>query len=189
MGHYALPCYKEAFEELNDENMDELFDIRYYESHFEKGRCIIQEEGGIVSLAENDKHYMKFIIPDDPDAVCTQLLFDHATLKMCSYGQFLKKGNEKIGVWRSFDENGEVTYEKDYETDYPLSWDKAYEILQNMGIHFNDIKLIGRQINPDATPIWYFFVSKEIGTMGEIQLDANTGKVLLNKYNKVKSLM
>ena len=103
----------------------------YYESHFLDGKCERKLEGSTVYMSETDDCYLMRFFPDNNDPCCRELRFDHRTLKMIEEGRFLSKGNVKIGQWISYDMDGNVTEETDFDQDqFPLKWDQISSVLR-----------------------------------------------------------
>ncbi len=117
----------------------EEFDLVYFEEHNNDGECVIDTEGGRIIMLESDDTYEVIIEPKNPIMVCTQKLFYPDTLSMFSIGQFLKYGGTKIGVWKLYDEDGEIMEEIDYDKDWEVDWEKLFPLLVVNGINLKKI--------------------------------------------------
>ena len=96
------------------------FDIFFFENHSTNGKYICQEDGNYVVWYECADGYGKQIVPMGADMVCTQIKFYPDTLTIASDGQYLKDWHEPIGVWKTYDREGQVTEMKDQDADYPV---------------------------------------------------------------------
>lgn len=117
----------------------EEFDLIYFEEHNNNGECVIDTEGGRIIMLESDDTYEVIIEPKSPIMVCTQKLFYPDTLSMFSIGQFLKYGGTKIGVWKLYDEDGEIIEETDYDKNWEVDWEKLFPLLVVNGINLKKI--------------------------------------------------
>ncbi len=118
----------------------EEFDLVYFEEHNNDGECVIDTEGGRIIMLESDDTYEVIIEPKNPIIMlCTQKLFYPDTLSMFSIGQFLKYGGTKIGVWKLYDEDGEIIEETDYDEDWEVDWEKLFPLLVVNGINLKKI--------------------------------------------------
>ena len=123
---------------------EEKFDIRFFEDHFQQGQCRIKTGEGLVTIMETDDGYSVVTEPDFPNMVCDIKIYFADTLTLKQHGLFLKKGSTRIGVWTTFDRQGDVVDETDYEVGWNIHWDQLCKLIEAEGIDFGRLVSITR---------------------------------------------
>lgn len=123
------------------------FDIYLFEQHYHDGQCRLEMDGNSVNMFECDDCYMVQIEPPHPNMVCLLKTYDADTLSLKSEGHYLKLGGTEIGVWKTYDEFGEVLEETDYEEGWKTSWDALLPLLAAEHIDINQVVDISRFID------------------------------------------
>lgn len=154
------------------------FDIFFFENHSTNGKYICQEDGRYVVWYECDDGYGKQIVPMGPDMVCTQIKYYPDTLTIKSEGQYLKDWHEPIGVWKTYDPEGNVIEEKDSDADYPVKWVQMKQILEEHHINVDDIMRGWRQKPNEGHPEWRFQMKTVKSTMEKLRFDAVNGNLI-----------
>ncbi len=113
---------------------EDVFDIEYYLQHEEGGMACYRELTSTIRLFEFADMYVKQIEPDYPDMVCTQISFYQDTLTIKEKGQYLKHGGVEIGIWKEYDETGNLIESENMDEDYPVIWQQLEEILKDKDI-------------------------------------------------------
>lgn len=98
-------------------------------------------------------------------------------------GGFLK------GVWKEYNDKGELIKETDYDAPYKnFPWEKTEEFLKNRNVDLtNPLTSVFREVNPENIPVWYleWDSGKKNKSMFQIienvEINAITGKII-NEY-------
>ena len=162
------------------------FDIFFFENHSTNGKYICQEDGNYVVWYECADGYGKQIVPMGADMVCTQIKFYPDTMTIASEGQYLKDWHEPIGVWKTYDREGQLTNEDDRDVDYPVKWNQMKQILEGNHVNLDDIMRGWRQKPQEGHPEWRFQMKTVNRTMETLRFDAVTGNLLERKSIKLK---
>jgi hypothetical protein len=125
----------------------EKFDIYWYEQHFKDGFCQKESEEGVVTIMENHDVYTLFMEPHSPNMVCEIKTYDADTLLLKTEGKCLKHGGTQIGVWKTYNEYGDVVEEKDFEEGWNIGWDALLPRLEAHKINLNQISDIIRYLD------------------------------------------
>ena len=156
----------------------EKFDIFTYERYFNDGRCIIKNDNETICLFETDDEFGKKIEPNDPETVCTQIMYSPETLTVSCVGQYIKGWNIEIGVWREYNKFGEVTAEQDMDEHYPVKWKDMIEHFRANGIALDDITMMKRSKNRKSGRYeWMLTLTPEPKVSEIVHFDAATGEV------------
>ena len=129
----------------------EEFDILYYEENYKDGGCRFERDGHTFMMSESDDRYTIQVEPPFPDMVCTIKQFFPDTLTLMIMGHYLKHGNCSIGVWTTYDRNGEVLEETDYEEGWNVGWEALLTTLVAEKVNFKNIVSIDRCILNEET--------------------------------------
>ena len=161
----------------------EQFDLMFFESHFQDGKCIIEKDGFTVSIHEYTQYYSVCNEPPMPEMECQEMLYFADTLSLMAEGHYLKFGHTRIGVWKTYDRYGDLTEETDYEQGFNISWEKMVPILQGNQIDLNTVVSIGRNRFPfemeNGAPRWFLIVYlEEEGLYGEYEFDGLSGETI-----------
>lgn len=132
---------------------EELFDIVYFEEHFKEGQCRFEHEGTTVTMLESDDAYIVQTDPPFPEMVCDFKMYYADTLTLLLTGQLLKNGSTKIGVWKTYDREGILVEEKDYEDGWKIHWEQLAEILRKQEIELASVVSITRFDGGKAKPV------------------------------------
>lgn len=162
------------------------FDVFTYEQYFAQGKCMIREGSNVLSLFETKDAYGKLIIPDDPEMVCQQLMYDPETLTLIEEGTFLKDFNIPIGVWKNYDLEGNVIDEEDMDKDYPVKWNDLKGIMLANDIHLDDVQELFRKINAEKQPVWILKMKTKHQVREIITIDAVHGEIIERKKTSIK---
>jgi hypothetical protein len=162
------------------------FDVFTYEQYFAQGKCMIREGSNVLSLFETKDAYGKLIIPDDPEMVCQQLMYDPETLTLIEEGTFLKDFNIPIGVWKNYDLEGNVIDEEDMDKDYPVKWNDLKGIMLANDIHLDDVQELLRKPNVEKQPVWILKMKTKHGIREIITVDAVNGDIIERKKTSIK---
>ena len=162
------------------------FDIFEYEQLFAYGRCIKREGSNIVVLFETKDAYVRTIVPDYPDMVCQQFVYDAETLNLSYEGQYLKDFDIQIGVWKCYDIDGNVIEMKDMDEGYPVKWSDLKGILMTNYIKIEDIQHLSRTKDEMNKPIWMVAMKTMLGRREIIIIDAVTGRIIQRITQKIK---
>lgn len=164
----------------------DTFDLFEYEQLYADGRCEMREGNNTVVLFETDDAYGKTIIPDDPEMVCRQFMFDAKTLGLRNEGQYLKDFDILIGVWKTYDLDGNVIEEKDMDEGYPVKWTDLKGILMANDIKMEDIQSLSRIKDETNKPVWLVMMKTVLGRREIIRIDAVTGEILQRITQRIK---
>ena len=154
------------------------FDVFTYEQRYANGKCVLREGNNTILLFETDDAYGKTIVPDDPEMVCRQYMFDAETLALSNEGQFLKDFDILIGVWRRYDSEGNVVEEKDMDEGYPIKWNELKGILLANGIRMDNVQRLSRTKDEQGKPAWLAVIQTNEGGRQVIRIDAVTGDII-----------
>ena len=161
------------------------FDIFTYERYFNDGRCIIKNDRETICLFETADEFGKKIEPNDPETVCTQIMYYPDTLTVSCVGQYIKGWNIEIGVWREYDKFGEVTAEQDMDEHYPIKWEEMIGRFRANGIGLDDITMMKRSENPITGKYeWMLTLTPEPKVSEIVRFDAGTGEVIKRVKDK-----
>lgn len=156
------------------------FDIINYESHFANGKCRYEKEGRTFSVLESDDSYTVQSEPAFPDLVCDFIQYDAYTLYLKTQGQFLKNGSAKIGKWKSYDSNGNLVEEIDYEAGWNIGWNELLLLMDKEGIDLRRVVSILRikTDNPsdERKLVWIVGVLINDAVIVEYSFDGQTGE-------------
>lgn len=117
----------------------EKFDLFLYEQNFQGDACIIEEQGATMSMYEEEEEYVVRIDREMPCMVSTVKTYYADTLTLKTVGDCLKQGDTKIGVWKTYDEFGELIEEIDYDEGWKINWEQLQPILLADRIDFKSI--------------------------------------------------
>lgn len=107
----------------------EKFDLFLFEEHFRNGVSTFEGEGETTSMYEYNDEYVVRIDREMPCMVSTVKTYYADTLNLKTIGDCLKQGGTKIGVWKTYDEFGEVIEETDYDEGWKINWEQLQPIL------------------------------------------------------------
>ena len=156
----------------------EKFDIFTYERYFNDGRCIIKNDTETICLFEVDGEFGKKIEPNEPDSICTQIMYNQDTLMVSCIGQYIKGWNIEVGVWREYDKFGEVVYEDDKDKHYPIKWEDMLERFRANGINPDEITMLKRSKNRQSDRYeWMLTLTPEPKVSEIVRFDAETGEI------------
>lgn len=119
--------------------MMEKFDLFLYEQNFRDDACIIKGQGATMSMYEEEEEYVVRIDREMPCMVSTVKTYYADTLNLKTIGDCLKQGDTKIGVWKTYDEFGELIEEIDYDEGWKINWEQLQPILLADRIDFKRI--------------------------------------------------
>lgn len=122
----------------------EKFDIFSFERHYRNGVSTFNIDGATVTMFEDEDEYVARIDSGMPCMVNTIKVFDSETLALKNQGDCLARGNTKIGVWRTYDQFGEIIEEIDYDEGWKIGWEQLRPILISDQIDFKRITTIYR---------------------------------------------
>ncbi len=122
------------------------FDIYLFEQHYHDGQCHIEMDGNSLNMIEGDDCYMVQIEPPHPDMVCLLKTYNADTLTLKSEGNYLKLGGTEIGIWKTFDQFGEVIEETNYEEGWKTSWEDLLLLLSAEHIDLDNVVGISRYV-------------------------------------------
>ena len=123
----------------------EGFDIHLFEENYHKGKCRFELGGNAIIMSEWKNYYETLIEPLSESAmICIQKLYYNDTLALMKEGKYLKLGSTKIGVWKEYDEEGELVKEIDYDTGWNVDWETIFSHLLMLGFDVKKIVRISR---------------------------------------------
>lgn len=161
----------------------EYFDLIYFESHYKNGICSIEKDGFTVLINEHEEDYSVCREPSMPEMECQEKLYFADTLTLMSEGHYLKYGHTRIGIWNTYDRNGNLIQKTDYEQGFMIGWEKILPILEANHVDLYTIVSIDRNRFPfereNGSPRWYFITYREEENQyGEYVFDGLTGEML-----------
>lgn len=160
-------------------NNEDRFDIVYYVTHREYGTANYREENNAVYLYEFDDSYVKQIVPDLPDMVCTQVLYYGETLGVKERGQYLKHGGIGVGVWEYFNKDGTLNHTEDKDEHFPVKWEQMEQILKDNDISLLTADSIFRYYDEEKdTSTWTIVIKIAWDNGCRYVFDARTGEML-----------
>ena len=159
-----------------------LFDVFSYETHYANGVSVVKEGVNTVYMSETEEEYIKQVFPPDPDMVATQTTYFADTLTMSGQGHFLKKWNIEIGIWMTYNHDGELIEEINKDEHYPLSWEEMKTCFLANGIHLGDIRLFRRAQDVETGRYcWILTLHAPRGVLDMAFFDAQTGDLINRK--------
>ncbi|MBO7507287.1 MAG: hypothetical protein J6T67_07890 [Paludibacteraceae bacterium] len=162
------------------------FDLFAYEQNYRDGQCVLREDRSTIVLFETDDAYGKQVIPDAPEMVCTQYMYDPESLDLTSEGQFLKDHYIQIGLWKQYDAYGEVVEEQDMDKGFPVKWAELKGILLANGNRLEDIQQLSRFYGEDKRPVWLAVMKTVQGVRETLLVDAVSGEVIQHESKRLK---
>lgn len=114
--------------------IEDTFDIVYFLRNERNGLACCLEGKSIMNLFEFPNQYVKQIIPNYPQMVCIQIIYDEDTLLPVVKGQYLKHGSVAVGLWEYYDEDGHLDHVVNMDEHFPITWPKLEQILKDKDI-------------------------------------------------------
>ena len=127
----------------------EKFDLFLFEENFHDGVSTIEEEGSTMSMYEDDDEYTVRIDREMPCMVSTVKTYYADTLTLKTEGDCISCGTAKIGKWKTYDPEGELVDEVDYDEGWKINWEQLQPILIADKIDFKRILNICRVPDKD----------------------------------------
>ena len=123
------------------------FDIFLFEQHYQNGECHLEMDGNSVNMFENEDCYMVQIEPPHPEMVCLLKTYYSDTLTLKTEGHYLKLSGTEIGVWKTYNQFGDLIEETDYEEGWKTSWDDLIPLLSAENIVIDHVVDISRYVD------------------------------------------
>ncbi len=165
---------------------NDRFDVFTYERYYAHGVCIVKEGDNTVYMSESNDEYVKQVYPPDPDMVATQTTYFADTLTVSGEGCFLKGWNVEIGVWRSYDQNGDLIREVNKDEHYPIPWIEMITHFRVNDINVRQIRLLRRTLDQDSGRyLWALTLKAPYGTLDMALFDAATGELVSRKQTQI----
>ena len=127
----------------------EVFDLFWFEQHYRNGICQTESDGNAVTISEEADGYRVLSEPPAPNMVCEQKFYDGDTLKLKTGGKCLKFGGTPIGIWKTYDQYGDVLEETNYEEGWNVDWEAMLLLLDEHKIDLNQVIGIDRLVEED----------------------------------------
>jgi len=134
-----------------------------------------KEDGTIVEQNRWQFGYEEVITKKDSSIKTYYKYYENGNLKLI--GDFFPNDFEK-GIWKEYDEQGNLIKETDYDTPYKFTWEDILAFIKEKEIDMNgDHFEVGRNV-VENKPVWSIFHNIENSDLiNVIGIDGNTGEV------------
>lgn len=159
--------------------MDNKFDIVFFLAHEKYGMAISRKENNELRLFDYCGTYYQQVIPDFPNIVCTQFMYNEDTLLPTEKGHYLKHGGVAIGLWEYYDEEGHLDHVVNMDEHFPITWPKLEQILKDKDISLLTADSIYRYYDDEKdTATWSIVIKLPMDKGCLYVFDGRTGELI-----------
>ena len=158
---------------------EDSFDIVYYLTHRKYGTANYREGKNTIYLFEFDDEYVKQIVPDFPEMICTQLIFFSDTLTVKTKGDYLKHGGTSIDIWKYYNKDGALNHTENMDEHFPVKWEQLKNILKDKDISLLTVDSIFRYYDEEKNEATWSIIINLPMEKGQLYVfDARTGEII-----------
>lgn len=177
-------CFQSCKAQVNPNNDNmETFNIAEFESRNISGQYKqVLSDGTQIIQFGNSAEYVENTIPPNGWFYTHKEFYGNGRLK--SKGLLFKKGDFKSGVWTTYDMQGVLLTQSDYDEPYNLTIDSVFLILKNEEIPFSieDIyNTIGRGYKENRYA-WIVTWKQLTGRLETVEIDDVSGKIMERNF-------